>query len=132
MKQLLSMLVIAGSLAFITLSSCKKEAPSSDVIHISSSSYPPPASQPTVNLYLVANNWVNYEGQVYSNTFRGILGTANPNGDRIVTVYIVENGKEAQISQRHITYMGHDLWATNSKTDVTIVYRCSTSLPFAS
>src|SRR4030095_1188340 len=99
MKQLLSMIVIAGTLALITLNSCKKEEPASDAIFVSPSSYPPPASQPTVNLYLLANNWVNYEGQVYTNIFRGVLANANPNGDRIVTVYIVENGKEAQISQ---------------------------------
>ena len=131
MKQTLSMMVFAGAVAIITLSSCTKEQPVSDSNFVSPSSYSPPDASQTVNLSLVANNWVNYDSQVYINTFKGVLATANVNGNREVTVYVMDNGKEEQISQRHITYLGNELWATNTGVDVSIVYRCSGPLPFS-
>ena len=123
MKQLLSMVAIAGTLAIITFSSCTKEEP---VSARSPSSYPPPAIQPPGTFELVADNWVNYAGQVYINTFKGVIASANASGNRVVTVYLQENGKQTQISQRHITYMGNELWATNTQTDVSIIYMCNT------
>ena len=131
MKQILSMTVFAGAVIIVTLSSCTKEQPVSDSNFVSPSSYSPPDASQTVNLSLVANNWVNYDSQVYINTFKGVLTTANVNGNREVTVYVMDNGKEEQISQRHITYLGNELWATNTGVDVSIVYRCSGPLPFS-
>ena len=121
MKQLLSIIVI---LTIITFSSCKKE-----------DYYEAPASHQQdmdLNLNLVANFWVNYTHDVYMDTFPGILGTANASGNRIVFVYIEEKGYKVQISERHITYQGNELWATNSATDVSIFYRCKTRMPFNS
>ena len=123
------MVVFAGALTIITFSSCKKEQPADPII---APSYPPADATQPVNLYLVANNWVNYESEIYINTFSGVLASANVNGNRTVTVYVVEDGTETQISQRHITYKGHDLSATSSGVDVSIVYHCSTTLPFSS
>jgi len=132
MKQLLSMVAIAGTLAIITFSSCTKEDPATAPARIAPSIYPPAPIQPYANFELVANNWVNYGGQIYVNTFKGVIASANASGNRTVTVYLQENGKQTQISQRRITYMGNDLWATNSQADVSIIYRCSTKLPFTS
>jgi len=131
MKQFLSMAVIAGTLAIITFSSCKKEDPS-DSSFISPSTYSPPATQQPANFELVASNWVNYGGQVYVNTFKDVIASANASGNRTVTVYLHENGKLMQISQRYSTYMGYEIWATNSQADVNIFYRCNTDLPFRS
>jgi hypothetical protein len=130
MKQLLSMAVIAGTLAIITFSSCAKEEPVSS--RISPSSYPPPVIQPAGTFELVADNWVNYAGQVYINTFRGVIAPANSSSNRVVTVYLMENGKQTQISERHITYMGNELWATTSQADLSVIYMCNTVLPFKS
>jgi len=130
MKQLLSMLVIAGTLAIITLSSCAKEDPYPASSYVSPGSYSPPSS--TANFMLVANNWVNYGGQIYVNTFKDLIKAANPGGNRTVIVYLQENGKQIQISQTEITYMGNQLWANNSLSDVSIFYRCNTQLPFKS
>jgi len=129
MKQLLSVVVIAGTLAIITFTSCTKEEPVS--ARISPSSYPSTTQTPG-NFELVADRWVSYAGQVYINTFYGVLASANASGNHIVTVYLQENGKQTQISQRHITYMGYELWATTSQTDVSIIYMCNTILPFRS
>ena len=125
------MVVIAGTLTIIALSSCTKEDPVPDSNFVSPSSYPTPVFNPSTNLYLVANNWVRYGDQVYVNTFSGVLAGANVSG-HTVRVYVEGNGKEEQISQRHITYMGYELWATTSQTDVSIIYMCNTILPFRS
>jgi hypothetical protein len=132
MKQLLSLVVIAGTVTIITFSSCAKEEPWSPSALISQSGYPPPAIQSSANFELVANNWVNSGGQMYINTFKGVIASANASGNRTVTVYLQENGTQTQISQRRITYMGNELWAINSQADVSIIYRCSTKLPFTS
>jgi hypothetical protein len=131
MKQLLSIVVIAGTLTIITLSSCTKEDPSPATSYISPSSYTPPAAQPSANFELVANNWVNYGPGIYVNTFKDVIASVNASGNRTVMVYLEENGKQTQISQRHITYLGNELWATNSQSDISIIYRCTT-LPFTS
>jgi hypothetical protein len=131
MKQLLSMLVIAGTLAIITLSSCEKEDPYPASSYVSPSYNSPPTSS-TANFVLVADNWVNYGGQIYVNTFKDLIKSANPSGNRTVIVYLQENGKQIQISQTEITYMGNQLWANNSLSDVSIFYRCNTQLPFKS
>src|SRR5258705_8782434 len=99
MKQLLSMVVIAGTLAIITFSSCTKEDPAT--APIAPSIYPPAPIQPYANFELVANNWVNYGGQIYVNTFKGVIASANGSGNRTVTVFLNENGELTQISQRN-------------------------------
>ena len=129
MKPLLSMIVITGSIIIITLTSCKKENPS-NTNYVSPTSYSPPP--PILDINLVANNWFNSAREVYVDVFQGVLGMSNANGSRTVLVYIEQGGKEVQINQRHITYMGNELWATNTATDVSIVYRCSTRMPFSS
>jgi hypothetical protein len=131
MKQLLSMVAIAGTLAIITFSSCTKEDPS-DSSFISPSSYSPPATPQTGNFELVADNWVHFGGQVYINTFKDVIASANASGNHTVTVYLHENGKLTQISQRDYTYMGNRIWATNNQADVSIYYWCNTDLPFSS
>ena len=125
------MVVIAGALTIIMFSSCAKEEPWSASALISQSGYPPPPPPPA-NFELVANNWVNYGPEIYVNTFKNVIASANASGNRHVTVYLQENGQQIQISQRHITYMGHELWAISSQADISVMYRCNTKLPFTS
>src|SRR5215470_419730 len=127
MKQFFSMVVFAGALT-ISLSSCKKEDPvASPSSFVSPSSYSPPASTAS-NLYLVANDWVNYGNQIYVNTFKGVLPSMS--GNRTVVVYAILEGKEVEISQTHVSYKGNQLWASASGVDVSIFYQCNTALPF--
>ena len=125
------MMIFAGAVTIITLSSCTKEQPVSDSNFVSPSSYSPPDASQTVNLSLVANNWVNYGNQIYVNTFKGVLFSGNASGSRTVVVYAIIEGKEVQISQRHVTYKGNQLWANDSGLDVIINYQCNTTLPFS-
>jgi len=125
------MVAIAGTLAIVTFSSCTKEDPSASSF-VSPGSYSPPTTPTPANFELVANNWVNYGGQMYVNTFKDVIASANAIGNRTVTVYLHENGKLTPISQRNYTYMGNELWATNSQADVNLFYRCNTALPFRS
>ena len=130
MRQTLSMMIFAGAVTIITLSSCTKEQPISDSNYVSPSSYSPPISQ-AGDLYLVANNWVNYGNQIYVNTFKGVLPSGSASGSRTVMVYAIIEGKEVQISQTRITYKGNQLWANDSGVDVMINYQCNTALPFS-
>ena len=130
MKRFLSMVVIACTVTIITFSSCAKEVPWSPSDLISQGTTPP--VQPSANFELVANNWIDAGGQLYYNLFKGVIAPVNVSGTRKVTVYLQENGQQTQISQRHITYMGNDLWAVTSQADVRIIYRCSGKLPFTS
>jgi len=127
MKQFLSMIVIAGTFAIITFSSCTKEDPVTALI--APSIYPPAPVQPYANFELVANHWVYYGPGIFVNTFKDLIASVNASGNRTVTVYLEENGKQTQISQGHITYMGNELWATNSQADVSVIYRY-TNVPF--
>ena len=92
-----------------------------------------PPTQTSANFELVADNWVNPGGELYTNTFKGLIASANASGNHTVTVFLQENGSQIQISQvQPINYMGHELWAINSQADVSIIYRCNTKLPFTS
>jgi hypothetical protein len=131
MKQLLSMVVIAGTLT-IMFSSCAKEEPWHASALISQPGDPSP-TQTSANFELVANNWVNPGGELYTNTFKGLIASANASGNHKVTVFLQGNGGQIQISQvAPVTYMGHELWAINSQADVSIIYRCNGKLPFTS
>ena|SRR5690349_3519286 len=127
MKQLFSIIVIAGTLTIIIFNSCNKKDSVPDNIPVPAGSY-----QQSVNLNMVADTWVNSNHEIYTCTFQGVLGTTNASNNRTVMVYIEQGGQEIQISQRHITYQGNEMWATNSATDVTISYRCSSIMPFHS
>jgi hypothetical protein len=129
MKPRLSMVAFAGLMIIITFTGCTKEDPS-NANYVSPASYSTPP--PLLDINLVANNWFNSAREVYVDLFQGVLGMSNTSGNRTVLIYIEEGGKEVQINQRHIAYMGNELWATNTATDVSIVYRCSTRMPFSS
>lgn len=116
MKHILLGVVGAAALMIISLSSCKKE----DVYPVISSKRSPD---------LVANNWVNYGGPIYVNTFKDII-PPDPSGNRKVRIYLDDNGRLKEISSGHINYMGNDLWATNTQVDIDIMYRCKGKLPF--
>ena len=128
MKRISFSLLIASAIFIFSLSACKKE----NYAPIPSSATPQTAAPLT--LHLVADNWTNYDKGMYVNRFSGVLNYANASGNRAVYVYLM-TGDDHDIAINHtaITYMGNQLWATTTGTDLIINYRCAaTKLPFTS
>ena len=126
MKRSLLGVVGAGALMIISLSSCKKD----DVYPVISTGYIQPHFLQSGSVELVANNWVNYGGPIYVNTFKDLIAPVDGSGKRQVRIYLDENGKLTELGHGHIKYMGNDLWAANTQVDVDIIYRCNGKLPF--
>ncbi len=128
MKRILFTVLIANTLIILGLSSCKKDALSPAL-----NDSPGTQSRPPFVINLVADQWVNYGNEIYINNFPGILTMANVTGSPNINVYLKANGKKVQINNAKITFMGNDLWATATQTDIRINYKCSASnLPFTS
>ena len=125
--------LIANALIILSLGSCKKEN-----LSPGSTSNTTPTSQPTTTINVVAGSWVKDASGTYANTFQGIISPANTS-DRLVKIYLVTNGQETQINyyislqiHYYISFMGGELWATNTETDVIINYRSKNqNLPFS-
>jgi len=127
MRRILFSVLIANTLIIIALSSCKKEdlVPGPVTVSGSGPVWDTIPVIPSFTIDLVADNWVNYENEVYVNTFKGVISNANVSGFRTVNVYLAENGEETQINHYPITFMGNQLWATSSQTDVSLIYKSS-------
>ncbi len=126
-------MLIANALIMLSLSSCEKEDLSSGPVTVPVAGPATTPITPPFIIDLVANNWVNYENEVYVNIFKGVISTANASGNRHVNVYLAENGEETLINYSHVNFMGNELWATSSQTDISIIYKSSApSLPFKS
>src|SRR5262245_14632460 len=97
----------------ISLSSCKKE----NVYPAIAPGYSQPHLVQSGSFELVANNWVNYGGPTYVNTFKDVIAPVDGSNNRQVKIYLDENGKLTEISHEAVNYMGHDLWATNTQVD---------------
>jgi len=127
MKHIIFTMLTAGAVIILTLDSCKKEtyapvAPGSGFLVTS-----------PFALDLVANHWVNYANEIYIDEFNGILAplTSHTNGN--VSVFLVTGDKQIQIDHTVILFMGNQLWATTTSTDLKINYRCANAkLPFTS
>ncbi len=127
MKRILSKMIIANALIIVTMSSCEKENLSPG----STSGNTTPITQPNTTTYVVAGHWVKDANGIYVNTFQGVISPANTS-NRLVRIYLVTNvGKEVQINN-FISFMGGELWATHTETDVQINYRAGNQpLPFS-
>jgi len=127
MKQIFFMMLIASTLTIFSLSSCKKDNFSSGT-HSDASVSNIPSSSTTINL--IAAYWDKYASGIYVCNFRGIISSADINGNRPVKVYLVEKNKETLINSS-IHFLGGELWAVNTETDVKIIYHCyAQELPF--
>jgi len=77
------------------------------------------------SMNLTANNWQKDQNDLYVHTFHNILSSAT--GYR-VNVYLLINGEELQINS-FIPFMGGQLWATYTTTDVNIFFRNNSAPP---
>ena len=125
MKRIFLTILTAGSLIVAGLTACKKEYPSA----VTSPGGNIQITKPIV-LHLVADDWTNHGNEVYVNTFRGILATANAMPDK-VNVYIDSDKQDTAINRTPVSFEGHQLWARVTTTDIIIVYRCEEQpIPF--
>ena len=120
MKRLFSLMLIASALTIFSMSSCKKE---------NATIAPQPPATP-FTIHVVASNWIKNGNGIYVSSLKNIIPLANANADQRVRVYLVENNEEILINYSPITFMGNELWATNSQRDIEINYRSSQTLPF--
>ena len=126
MKRILFGIVGPVVLMIIGLSSCKKE----NVYPVISTGYSQPHFVQSGTVEVIANNWVNYGGPIYVNTFKDIIAPVDGSNNRQVSIYLDENGKLTDISHEPVNYMGNDLWAISTQVDIDIIYKCLTKLPF--
>ena len=124
-KSLLSNLII-GFTSVILIASCSRDVASLQQFSQTQSSFPK-------TLNLVANHWEQQGGQsVYMNTFNGVMQVGT--GSSHVDVYLVTEGGETLLSSGGISFMGGEIWYTNTTTDLIMYYHnfSQQSLPFAS
>lgn len=120
MKHLFFTMIFATATIVSTLSSCSKDG---DTFHNSSTgtSEPPPPVISTVHtLNLTASNWEGTGGGVAVHTFANVLVSSMKL--RSVDVYLVTIGTDTLIN-KPIRFMGGELWATYTQTDVKIHLR---------
>lgn len=123
-------MLIGVTLIIVGLSACTKD--NSSIVPTTGN----PAPRTTTTVELVADQWVNYGDGVYVNDFRNILSTLNlPTGNHL-SIYVVDNdltknGNLTMINRTPITFMGHELWAVTTATDIILNYRCADQpIPF--
>ena len=107
------------------MSSCKKDLPTVNEDH--------PDIQPPYVYNLVANHWVRDANGFYNNKFQGLIASAysGNNGSSAPKVYLVTTNGEIQINQ-FIFFMGGELWASTTHSDLIIYFRYSGDmLPFS-
>jgi hypothetical protein len=117
-------LVLLANIICLGTTSCTKEqisSPPSDGNYTNSYVSPEPFN-------LIANDWQQDQKGLYVHTFYNIL---SPGTGYRVNVYLLAHGREFLINH-FIPFMGGQLWATYSKTDIKIFFRNSGNLPFTS
>ena len=120
MKHIFSLVLLVNIISLST-TSCSKEqinGPASVGNNTNSQSFPQ-------TLYLTVNSWQQDQPGLYSHTFYNIMSTAT---GHLVIVYLLNAGQEIPINQ-FIPFMGGQLWATYSTTDVRIFLRNNTASP---
>jgi hypothetical protein len=124
--KLIFKLVLLVNIICLGTTSCTKEqisSPDTSSVGNNTNSYVSPEP-----LNLVANDWQQDQNGLYVHTFYNILSPAT--GYKI-NVYLLAYGQELSLN-RFILFMGGQLWATYSTTDIKIFFRISGALPFTS
>jgi hypothetical protein len=121
MKRFIISICMACATILAGTSSCKKSElnPSNMRLSPDGNAYPAP-----LIVVRTTSDWVNDVTGFPTCTFKNVV----PYGSRSVKVYLLTGGKEEQINQ-FIFFMGGQLWATWTGTDVKIVFSCSCDKP---
>ena len=114
-------LVLLTNIVGLSTTSCTKEQISSSGPEGNNTGYGSPQT-----IKLIANNWQQGQNGSYIHTFYNILSLDSGNA---VKVYLLTNGQEVPINH-FIPFMGGQLSASYTTTDVKIVFNISGKLPF--
>jgi hypothetical protein len=118
MIRLLFGMIFAGAIIISTLSSCNKD--DSLPVQTPGGNTDGNSSSGQITLSLVTNRWEAKADGIFVNVFSNIIPPAKPNPS--VNVYLDLNGTDLLINSA-IPFMGGQLWATNTQTDVGINFR---------
>jgi len=123
MKRISLFVLITSAVTVFSISSCYKDelTPSDNGNFINTAPAP-------YTIDLIAAHWSEIVNGVYTCPFFNIIPPGYRN-NREVKVYLLKADHEMQINDP-ILYMGGELSATTTATDVTINYRCYDELPF--
>jgi len=123
MKRITFFVIIASAITTFSISSCNKD----ELARSLDGSFIDPASAP-YTIDLVADHWNKIVTGVYTCSFKSIIppGYRNNLG---VKVYVLNADQKVQIDYP-VNFMGGELSATTTRSDVTINYRCYSKLPF--
>jgi hypothetical protein len=109
MKHILVATAIVSAMAISTLGSCKKD----DSVQIGGPTGP-------TTIYATADKWEAQGYHIYVDILPNVIPVRNAN--QSVSVYVVSNGEETQIDHP-ISFLGGQLWATHTQTDLVIHYQ---------
>lgn len=123
MKRIFILVLLVSTVAVFIFSSCKKDlqVPS---VHPGSNSN---AGTSLFTLNLKADNWISEGDGIYVNNFRNIIHSRYYG--RSIKVYLLTENREIQINH-FIYFMGGELWASVSGTDLTLIYHSFGQRPF--
>jgi hypothetical protein len=123
MKRIFILVLLASTVTIFTISSCKKDVQVPSV-H-TGSGYNAGTSPFTLNLK--ADDWISDGDGFYVNTFQNIIPPRYYS--HTIKVYLLTENREIQINH-FISFMGGELWASVTGTDVILIYHCSGQLLF--
>jgi len=118
MKRLLFTMIIVSTMIISTLASCSKD--DSLPVQTPGGNTGGNSSSGQITLNLMTSRWDAKADGIFVNVFSNIIPPAKPNPS--VNVYLALNGTDLLINSA-IPFMGGQLWATNSQTDVVISFR---------
>ena len=123
MKRIFIQVLLVSTVAIFILSSCKKDLQAySD--HSDNSSN---TGTSLFTFNLKADNWISEGDGIYVNSFRNIIHPRYYG--RSIKVYLLTENREIQINH-FIYFMGGELWASVSGTDMTLIYHSFRQRPF--
>ena len=106
--------ITIGLASVILATSCGKNA---DVPH----SYQYSRGGTSKTLDLVANHWLQQGSEpIFMNSFAGVMALSNGSN---VKVYMLTHDGDVLISSGSVSYLGGELWASTTTSDIVIYYR---------
>jgi len=118
MKLKIFTMSIATAMIISSLSSCNKD--DSLTVQTPGGNSAGNSSSGSLTLYQTTNRWEARSDGVFVNVFSNIIPAGKP--DRSVNVYVILSDADLLINSA-IPFMGGQLSATNTQTDVAIVFR---------
>jgi hypothetical protein len=124
MKRISYFVLIASAVTTFSICSCDKD----ELVRSLDGNFIDTATAP-YTIDLVADHWNKIVTGVYTCPFKNIIPPGYRSSNRAVKVYLLNSDQKIGIDYP-IQFMGGELSAITTATDVTINYRCYRELPF--